>query len=223
MRRIAWSGVALLLMLVSANPALGQGWRAGISGGAVYSNVSGDFVQSSEGKWGFEAGVFGAYNFSPNFGLMLEAMYVQQGANNIVSSAADTFDLKMGYFQFPALLVGTFNLGTNFEGALYGGAAINIESSCKTTTPLGELDCSQVGSNVAASEFSTFSIPLGGAIGYRMPDKSLALILDARYDIGLTDMMKGIDMKSRTWQFMLRLFWYKISATGSGRHPGNVK
>jgi len=209
MKRTAWSGIVLLLILVSADPALGQGWRAGVSGGAVYSNVSGEFVQSSEGKWGFEAGAFGAYMFSPNFGLMLEAMYVQQGANNIVSSAADTFDLKMGYFQFPALLVGTFSLSTNVEGVLYGGGSINIESSCKTMTPQGEINCSQVGSNVAASEFSTFSIPLGGAIGYKIPDKNLALILDARYDVGLTDMLKVTDMKSRTWQFMLRFFWYR--------------
>jgi hypothetical protein len=196
-------GLALLLSGTAATPALGQYWF-GLTGGATYSTLSGDWLTNSQYEWGFLAGGFLAWPFSPHGEVRLEANFVQKGGSGVTAVAAQAVDMTIQYLEFPLIFAGTVPLGPKLHAQGYAGIALGIRLSCDAivdSAPKTSCFTSDIAFEPSSSEWS---IPFGAAIGVDVgPSRAW---LDARYSLGLSNVSKTDvrNSKHRTWEFMLR-------------------
>jgi hypothetical protein len=196
-------GLALLLSGTATTPALGQYWF-GLTGGATYSTLSGDWLTNSQYEWGFMAGGFLAWPFHRHGEVRLEANFVQQGGSGTTAVGAQAADLTIRYLEFPLIFAGTVPLGSKLHGQGYAGIALGIRLSCDATVdaaPKTSCFTSDLAFDPSSSEWS---IPFGVAIGIDVgPSRAW---LDARYSLGLSSVSKTElrHSKHRTWEFMLR-------------------
>ena len=143
--------------------------------GLNVSSLSGDGWKA---KAGFTAGVEGMYQAADKFGVSLGVMYSMQGAK---VKGSDT-KLKYGYINIPILANYYVTKGLAIKAGIQPGfmvsakaGDVNVKSGCK--------------------KFD-FAIPVG--VSYEIAN----VVLDARYNFGLTKTIKDTDKcKNGVFQF----------------------
>jgi hypothetical protein len=119
-----------------------------------------------------------------------------------------TGEFKAAYIQIPLLLKLRIPIQDSpVRPVLYGGAAVGFESSCKVELEglglSGEFDCDDP--LIDAERTTTdWSAVFGGGLDFVL--SSVVINLDARYDLGLTNLNNETEgpgsIKNRTWTFM---------------------
>jgi hypothetical protein len=194
--------LALALAVSTADSTLAQSRRAGIMAGATYSQLTDDFTSSSNFEWGFIGGGYLEWQYHPQIAGQIEINYVQRGGSGTRASNGDDFDMDLAYLEFPL----TFNamipvtptvelrggIGFTFALSLSCKAAIDSGSkqSCGTTFP--GLDKSSI----------EWSLPFGAGVGFNLGRNKV--VLEARYHLGLSNVLKTVNIKNRSWEFMAR-------------------
>lgn len=206
MKRLLHFVIAVSLCVVVASSAFAQEevspWRLGIHAGAAYSNLNGDDLVSSEATWGPYAGVFAEYFFANSFSVAFEANYLQKG-NKKGQVGNNEFELDLKYVEFPLILNGYYAFSENWLGSLYAGLAISLKVACDVRIDDDpQSDCSQA-MITGEAESIEWSVPLGGGVVYEFPGKNSLLRLDVRYSVGLSDVVKRLNITTRTWEFIL--------------------
>lgn len=208
-----FSTIVLILVLGSliASVAMGEErrdrwpqleWTAGVAVGPTYSKLSGDFIESADNRWGGFVGGWIEYRADDNWSIALEFNWVQKGTENLVTAQGDSlFNLKLGYLELPLLLNLLLPVSSNWDLGLYSGGTLALRTSCTGTRTDGTIaGCTQ---NIVKG--TDWNIPFGAGVGYYVPGSNSAIILDARYSIGLTDIFKAnLDAKNQSWQFLIR-------------------
>ena len=179
----------LLVSLLFASDARAQFGAIGVKGGANWTSLSGDLP--SEGGSGFSGGVF-AYGQSGVVVAQFEVLLSKRSATGLSG------ELRESFIQVPILFGARGGSGT-LNAMLYAGPSISFKSSCNVTGLTGlEENCRSAG---LVDKGTLWSLIAGLAIDYQID--RVVLILDGRYDNGLTNAFENRGGKWRSWALMV--------------------
>src|SRR6056297_427861 len=149
----------------------------GVKGGLTLGKVSTDDVPSSvdrKFRMGFAFGGMMVMPLNENMELQTELMYVMKGEK--FEEGSFDMEIKMDVLEVPVLL--KYKFAENM--AAYGGISLDYIVSAKVEEEGYELDL------LEEDLVKTFGMGLSFGAQYMM-DK---IIIDARYDLGLTNMVE---------------------------------
>ena len=156
--------------------------KLGIKAGINMANGWGDDVENSSWKLGFFGGGYIGYGFNPMFDIQGELLFCMKGAKSEPNDST-TYTSSLNYIDIPVLL--KFNFPTvGFGTSIYGGIDMGILITAET-----EVD---EGGNKTTTDIKDDlnSIDFGAVIGADLDYNNV--ILDVRYTIGLTNVMKEV-------------------------------
>ncbi len=206
--------VAMTLLLVSllASPGF-SGIKFGVKGGFSLADLTFK-PEITNSPFTNKAGAVGGISLNVGlcsfFSLQPEVLYVQKGTkgSDTVEGVEITGKYEVDYIEVPLLLNFSFaKEGSSFVPSVYAGpyAGLNARAKMKMSSG-GESYSADFKDYVKDTDFGlTFGIGLGKKIG------SGKLVLDVRYDLGLTnigeDMQEGQSVKNKSWLFMLGYYF----------------
>jgi hypothetical protein len=186
-RCVVVCAVVLLLAAFAAGPAVAAvdfdlGIKAGVSM-ATYK-WTGDSASSSLTKPVF--GVFFAYNINRNFAIQPELYYLTLGGVDkfVFEDATWRYVDYDNYLHIPVLVKYRFMPDKQLSPVLFAGPAVSILLSAHYKLLIDDVEQYDK-SSTAFLKKTRFSACFGGGVEYQM-DK-LKLLLDIRYDLGLTN------------------------------------
>lgn len=186
--------ISLLALFVVAGTALfAQDPKFGIKGGINVSKLT-NHPNDPDWRLGFNAGLLSHIHVTPSFSLQPEVVYSSQGAkfNDFVNG--EDLNLKLNYVNIPVLLQYNFNNGFRLQGGPQIGFLTGVADK------VGDVELNSVNSK----DFNTidFSIPVG--ISYLAYSGFGA---DARYNIGVTNVVKNSATNIRNSVFQFGVFY----------------
>ena len=201
MKRILTFAATLTLLALFVAPAQAQQAervRFALQGGVTSSNLTGDDISGTSSRTGFLAGVGFNYFFARSLSLGLEGNWLAGLGAKESSGDAET---KVSYLAFPVTLNFVFPLGENEKTwiGLQSGITAMLRLTCDIDLgglSSGNVDCKE------DTESSNFAIPLGATLGFKMTDAAVVYLL-ARYQLGLSSVVKDEDVKLNFWEFIL--------------------
>jgi hypothetical protein len=199
--------MALPLALLIAAPLQAQttlGVKGGINIANVDTNIS-DISDLADSKTGFVGGGFATFGLGSLFALQPELLYSQKGF--MAEEGGQTAELGLNYFEIPVLLKAQFKLAM-LRPAIYAGPVLSFETGCTFSFDGASEDC-DAGDDFSNRKQNEWGAVFGANLDFFLG--SLTLILDARYQLGLTnlaDVPEGDDeVKNNVWQIMAGLGW----------------
>jgi hypothetical protein len=203
MKRWLASVSVLLLLALLAQPADAgrdpeRPWSVGVSAGVNLSEASGDSTLSTDGRWGPIFGGFVNYRVTPLLVVALEVNWLLKGSTDMFTASGDTLsDVRASYLEFPLTLNLLIPAGENWDLGVYAGVGYAFQTDISARNLQGV--------RVYLSEKENeWNIPLGAGFAYYFPGSGQAVGLDLRYSIGMSDIAKDFDAKSKSWQLFLR-------------------
>ena len=151
--------------------------------GLTLANYSGCEL-STDMKAGLAVGMEAEYQATPFFSITAGMLYAMQGAKLKVSAFginAGTVSAKNDYVNIPLLANVYVMKGLALKAGVQLGLNVNSKIDAKTSLTDGSYNLADVKDQ---TESMMFSIPLG--VSYEYED----FVIDARYNIGLTDVYK---------------------------------
>ncbi|HEX8314604.1 MAG TPA: porin family protein [Flavisolibacter sp.] len=180
----------LALALVAVTAVFAQDPKFGLKAGLNVSKLAG---AGYDWRAGFHGGVISHIHVTPAFSLQPEVMYSSQGAKyDFVNNQQVT--RKLNYVNIPVLLQYNFNNGFRLQGGPQIGFLIGAKDK------LADVDINTVDTD----DFNSidFSVPVG--ISYL---SYAGLGVDARYNIGVTNVIEGSTTNIRNSVFQFGLFY----------------
>lgn len=180
MKRIIISAVMLLLI----KGAFAQHVQIGIKGGVNFANIANDAADNdADTKTGFHLGGLAHIHLTRSFAIQPELVYSTQGAEY------NNGKLKLNYINIPVL--GQYMFGNGFR--LQTGPQLGILTTSEWESGNTETD---------VDDFSNADFSWSFGAGYVGKN---GLGIDARYNLGLTDVTKdrNNDFQNRVWQLGL--------------------
>lgn len=217
MKTRSWFVVAGLLLAI-ASPVQGQSFTVGGEAGLNFSDfsVDPDLGLDVESESGFTLGAVVGYDFAPAglIGVQSGLSFSQKGATISPADTDDEADVDLDYLEVP--LLGVLNIpvsGTQVAPRLYAGGILGFELSCDlavvdvedAVTTSGECDAPGFDENRLETNGVDFGFLFGGGVGFDTGPGQL--ILDARFNVGLTDINdtpdpSPVEIKNRTFQLL---------------------
>ena len=180
--------LAAVLMVSTANA---QHVNIGIKGGLNLYNIKNDQGLKYDTKAGVNIGLLGHIHFTKQFALQPELVYSSQGGKYTVAGV-DT-KVKLAYINVPVLFQYMFENGFRLEAGPQVGFLASAKSETnKTTTDIKD--------NTKPVDFS-----LGAGVGYLHPKSGFGV--DARYNLGLSNINNNSTVKSTNRGFQLGVFY----------------
>ena len=200
--------MTLLLVGLLASPGFSD-IKFGVKGGlslAYLAYKPAPIYNPFGNKAGAVGGISLNLGLASSFSLQPEILYVQKGTKWSETLEGEEFTGKyeLDSVEVPLLLNFSFPIaGSSFVPSVYAGpyAGFNTRAKVKVTEA-GESYSEDFKDEVKDTEFGlTFGIGLGKKIGHGK------IVLDVRYDLGLTNIAEGMaegeSVKNKTWLFML--------------------
>ena len=220
-RALVLGMACLALSLPSWTDAVAQtSWEFGLKAGVSAAKLSGDdtkyeFTVDSDNfekgelgdmKLGFVGGGYATMHLNKQFGLRLEALYIQKGGEGTVEGedggvpyTAD-WTATLDYFEIPLLAVFSIPAGTSGIFDIFAGPAVGFNVTAK------EKYESASGSEEADIEDVT-GTDFGGVlgVGFTLALDSMNLFADARWEMGFTNIIdvEDADVKNNAFGFMI--------------------
>jgi hypothetical protein len=185
--------------LVWAVPVQGQ-LSVGVAAGATYSNMGGGLITATDSDWGALMGGWGRYDLQSNLGLQLELNWAQKGGRGAVQGTPVDFDLD--YIELPFTAQLKVGLSPTWDWNLYGGISLAFEASCNVSNDQGDKEACEEAAPTWDFSSTEWSVPFGTSFSYKFARS--ALTADFRYSYGLSAAVTNLDLKNRSWQFILR-------------------
>ena len=168
--------------------------------GISYANLSG--AGNGSAKLGFTAGIEAKYQISDMFALSGGVFYAQQGAKGTenfselgVGNVALDIDLANDYLNIPVLLNAYVAKGFAIKAGVQPGILMSAKAKVKVA--------GQKASESIKDYFNTFDVAIPLGISYETED---GFIVDARYNLGLLDVIKNnVDKACRNCVVQLTL------------------
>jgi len=206
MTRLKSAVAAALFLAASATPLSGQ-MLMGVKGGANFATVDIQSNGSSVGagmRQAFHGGVVLGFGLKPNLSVEVPMMYVGKGFGPDSAGSGALGNLKIDYYEFPLLVVGTFPADPSLLAArVFAGPAFGLRARCNLTSadqdPTGWTDC-----DADISSAVDFSIMVGA--GIKIGKGLRGLTVELTYDYGLSNIVKddtGTSGKNRNLMFSI--------------------
>lgn len=201
----------LAALFVLAVPAAGQGLDIGAEAGINVSDLSVDAAGSDETETstGLRVGGVLRLDLGPMFGLQTGVYYSEKGATDPGDPDVDT-NLELTYVEAPLLVTLEIPTGPSpVSPRFYAGPQVAFESGCDISV-VGDgssvsLSCDearQQGDFEIDTRSADFSVVVGGGIDLAAGPG--AFTVDARYDLGLSDINDfdgGAELTNRNLAF----------------------
>jgi hypothetical protein len=171
-----------------------------VSAGATYSEMGGGLITATDSDWGALLGGYGRYRLQSNLAFQLEANWAQKGGRGAVEENQVDFDID--YVELPLTAQLVVGLSPKWDWNLYGGIALAFEAGCNVTSGEGQEASCDTAAPTWDFASTEWSIPFGTSFSYLLP-KSI-LTADFRYSYGLSAAIRNLDLKNRSWQFIIR-------------------
>ncbi len=165
--------------------------NVGIKGGLNVYNIHTNSSSKYDPKAGFHLGLLGHIHLARQLAFQPELTYSLQGAQ-YTTLGVDT-RVRLGYINMPLLLQYMFNNGFRLQAGPQIGFLVNAKN--KTGS---------VESNIK-DDMKKVDFAFGLGIGYVHPPSGIGI--DARYNIGLSDISKTNSSKSTNMGFQLGVFF----------------
>jgi hypothetical protein len=207
---------AVCLVGLVPDAARGQGFTMGIKGGLNVSNLNVD--DAADPDFGFDSRtgfVGGAYLQCGGVGwftLQGELQFSRSGAKS--KGADPAYEIDLDYLRVPVLFMARFSSGESpLLPIAYLGPQVSFQTQCQITADgngaSASFDCaSEELGEPLITNLVEFGLVFGG--GLEVPVSRLTMQLDARYNLGLSNINGGpdaddISVKNRGWSFMVGL------------------
>lgn len=190
---------AVLVALLWTAPAQGQ-LSLGVVAGATNSHMGGSRITATDSDWGVLMGGYGRYRLQTNLAFQLEGNWAQKGGRGIVEESSVDFDLD--YVEFPLTAQLAVGLSPQWEWNLYGGFALAFQTQCNVSDDAGDKAACDVAAPTWDFSSTEWSVPFGTSFSYQFTRS--ALTADFRYSYGLSAAIDNLDLKNRSWQFIIR-------------------
>lgn len=181
----------LLIAVLVTGAANAQHVNVGIKGGLNLYNINNDNNSEYDTKIGAHGGLIGHIHFTRQFALQPEIMYSAQGAKYTVAGVETK--IKLGYINIPVMFQYMFNNGFRLQAGPQLGFLVNAKSENNITK-------TDIKDNMNTVDFA---VALG--IGYIHTPSGFGL--DARYNLGLSNINKNGSVKSANRGFQLGVFY----------------
>lgn len=163
----------------------------GLKGGLNVYNVKNDPGAEYDSKIGFNAGALAHIHLASQLALQPEVVYSAQGAKyNLGNTEAK---LKLGYINVPVMLQYMFDNGFRIQAGPQVGFLINAK------TEIGDVESD------VKDQLKTIDFGVGAGIGYIDPKSGFGV--DARYNLGLSDITEDNGSKSTNRGFQVGVFY----------------
>lgn len=173
----------------------GQNYELGFKGGFNLSSFRGD-NDNLNPIAGFHAGVFMDYKLSEMFSVQSEMLYSGVGAKNSIDMPEGKFreTLRLGYVSVPIMLkyypVKRLSIGLGGEAGWMVSARVKYDEGSIVSAAGTCNKCTM-------DQMEKFTVGINTGVGYEL---SRQLIIEARYQLGLTDVYKNNNAVSGTFR-----------------------
>ena len=180
--------ISALLAGVLCSPGVAQ-YTVGVKGGLTAANFTGNDVQGTRWQAGFATGVFLTYHFVENLSLQPELIYIQKGANHVLTGPDQnqTARVLLDYVEIPVSVRMTLPLLAR-RASLYlmAGPSIAFRASCEVRTENSAASNTEE-CNDAALHLRIRSIDgnMTGGAGFGLHLTDATFFMETRYHIGL--------------------------------------
>jgi hypothetical protein len=186
-------GIVVLALVVNTSLLIAQDAKLGVKGGVNLSKLTNQGSSNPDWRVGFNLGLLSHIHLTPAFSLQPEVMYSSQGAKYDIGNSSD-YKLKLNYIDIPVLLQYNFDNGFRLQGGPQIGFLIDVSDKLGNAEP----------NLVSKDDYKTIdiSLPLGlSYLGYS------GFGVDARYNLGLTNVVEGSTTNIRNSVFQLGVFY----------------
>ena len=163
----------------------------GIKGGVNLYNIHNDNNVTYDPKVGFNVGLLGHIHLSKQFALQPEIQYSLQGAKFDINN--NTTKYNMNYINVPVLLQYMWDNGFRLQAGPQAGLLISAKSKTNDTS----VDIKD--------NFKPIDLGVSFGAGYIHPSTGIGI--DARYNLGLTNLNETGVVNSYNRGFQLSLFY----------------
>ena len=200
---------AALLCVLSLTPVTllaqdgGVDMDLGIKAGVNLATLNGE-GDSPGRRTGFIGGGHLTISLSNSmFYFQPELLYSMKGFSE--SDGGTTATLALDYVDVPFLVGLHFDTGGSVTPRIFAGPQASIKASCKLKGSQdgdsASIDCdSDLISGVFAAKSVLFDLLFGAGLDFDMG--KVAIVFDARYDLGLTDALELGSSTMSAWQFL---------------------
>lgn len=143
-------------------------------------------------KFGYQLGAVGEFGFTSRFSIQTELMFFKKGGKD------DFSKVKMNYIGLPILAKYAFKAFGLTKVYAMGGTYANVRVG-------GEVEYDDGSTYSLGSDMKKYEWGLGFGAGAEYPMKGGIAALDFKYYMGVTDIHKNDDYKTRTRSFELVL------------------
>ena len=182
--------VAIAAILMTAT-AKAQNVNVGIKGGLNIYNINNSNGVKYDNLLGFNLGLIGHIHLAKQLALQPELVYSAQGAK-FTSSGVES-KIQLGYINVPLLLQYMFDNGFRLQAGPQVGFLVNA----KIKKPNSTID--------VKDRFKKVDVGLGAGIGYVNPSTNFGI--DARYNLGLSNINDNSSVKSTNRGFQVGVFY----------------
>ena len=194
--------MALPLALLIAAPLQAQttlGVKGGINIATVDTNM--DIADVVESRTGFVGGGFVTLGLGSLFALQPELLYSQKGFK--FDETGTAVQVGINYIEIPVLLKAQFKVAM-LRPAVYAGPVLSFETGCSLSALEISVDCDDEMAGMDERKKNEWGAVFGANLDFIVGP--VILILDARYQLGLTNLADVPDsdeeVKNRVWQIM---------------------
>ncbi|TRW24775.1 PorT family protein [Flavobacterium zepuense] len=165
----------------------------GVKGGVNFATVTGDDFDSPDSRTSFHVGVFGEFPIAEIFSIQVEALYSGQGFDaNFDGPDGDKAEVQLDYINVPVLAKFYIVKGLSIEAGPQFSFLVNDEFDFNPNSDNGDIDLADNGVDT-----QTFEFGVAGGLTFQT---EMGLFATARYNQGITDVVKDVNVKNSVFQ-----------------------
>ncbi|NJN42133.1 MAG: PorT family protein [Flammeovirgaceae bacterium] len=199
--------VGMICMICVSSVAYSQvQFAVGLKGGLNFANLDVSSAQAAyDNRTGFHGGAFALFKFT-KIAVQPEIIFSQQGSKVTINTT--DYDANFSYMNIPILLKLYTVAGINLQLGPQFGFLTSAESDYNPITMQPES-----GADISDA-YKNSDVSLGMGVGWDLP---FGLTIDARYNLGLTEIDNSANIqatKNQVWQISAG---YKLIKLGGGK------
>lgn len=179
MKKIAYIFVALFITSITN----GQTVRIGLKAGINYANFTGSELKT-DAITSYHAGLLAEISLLDSFSIQPELIYSTQGAS--YKDAITEYKNELGYIAIPIML------------KFYLTKSLSLELGPQASFLLSKKD------DVVIKDYNTYDFSANGGLGLKL---TKSIFVQARYNLGLTEVSKNADIKNSVFQLSVGLLF----------------
>lgn len=182
---------SVVIAILMAGTVSAQHVNIGIKGGLNVFNINNENGIKYDPKVGFHLGLLGHIHLAKQWALQPELVYSAQGAKFNIGNVETRYNL--GYINVPVLFQYMFDNGFRLQA----GPQVGFLVSAKSETNGNNTDIK--------NSFEKVDFALGVGAGYVNPKTGFGI--DARYNLGVSNINKNTSVNSTNRGFQLGVFY----------------